>query len=728
LLHARGLAIFRGRAGKPDHGSGTVAQRWSAVPARGHLELSRLEVATSRLPKIDYGETVMTSMEASRETARAAPANHVWKRRIVFAASGLGILGLALLVRAVVGTNSAEAQLPNPFRTSKGSQPPAAQPSANASGAPQGRTQQASAELPRRERPQHDVMAVVNGQDIRRDALASACVDRFGTEVLEGLVNKWLIMHHCQNRGLTVTDEEIDAEINRMAARFKIGREQWLDMLQRERGINVEQYKRDILWPTLALRKVAANDLTVSDQELQKAYDARFGAAVKCRLIVVSDRQLADQLHRQTTANPDDFARLAMQHSVDVNSASIGGLIQPIRRHVGDPNIERAVFALQPNQISAVIPVAEQFAILKCEGHEPARQIPIENVREELKEQIKEEKLRAVASVKFEELQKSAVVQNVWNDPQLRAQMPGVVATINGQPIPYQQLAEECLMRYGEEVLDVEISHLLLQQSLSKANLTVTQQDLNEEISHAAKLAGVVDAQGQPDFTKWLQIATEEQGVSQEQYMRDSVWPSAALKKLTGGSIEVTKEDLQRGFEANYAKRVRCRAIVLGNMRQAQEVWAKARQNPSIDYFGSLAEEYSVEPTSKSLRGEVPPIRRHGGQPQLEDVAFALAPNELSGIVQLGDKFVILKCEGHTDPVDVNPQEVQQILSQDIYEKKLRMAMGQKFEEIRSKARIDNFLAGTSQSPDRVKPEAGEAKTRLDAAVRPTSGTPAAPR
>ena len=43
-------------------------------------------------------------------------------------------------------------------------------------------------------------MAVVNGQDIRRDALATACVERFGEEVLEGLVNKRLIMHHCRNR------------------------------------------------------------------------------------------------------------------------------------------------------------------------------------------------------------------------------------------------------------------------------------------------------------------------------------------------------------------------------------------------------------------------------------------------------------------------------------------------------------------------------------------------
>jgi parvulin-like peptidyl-prolyl isomerase len=662
----------------------------------------------------------MTRTEAGSDNVRTISKNSIWKRRLAFAASGLTVIALCVVLRYVTGTSSAEAQISNPFRTKETKQHPAAQQNGAAAG-----PQQASAQLPQRERPKHDVMAVVNGQDIRRAALASGCVDRYGEEVLEGLVNKRLILHHCKNRGIEVTDQEIEAEINRMATRFKIGREQWIDMLQRERGINAEQYKRDILWPTLALRKLAAEQLAVSDEQLQKAYDSQFGPAVKCRLIVVPDRQLAEQLHRQLTDRPEDFARLAMQNSVDVNSASIGGLIQPIRRHVGDPGIEREVFSLQPDKISSIIPVGEQFAILKCEGHVPARNVPIESVREELAEKIKEEKLREVASVTFDSLQKSATIQNVWNNPQLRAQMPGVVATINGQPIPYEELAEECLLRFGEEVLEIEISHVLLHQALTKANLTVTEQDLNAEIAHAATLAGVVDAQGRPDMSKWLQMATTEQDISKDQYMRDSVWPSAALKKLTGGTLQVTNDDLQKGFEANYSERVRCRAIVLGNMRRAQEVWAKARQNPSMDYFADLAEEYSIEPTSKSLRGEVPPIRRHGGQPQLEEAAFALAPNELSGIVQMADKFVILKCEGRTDPVDVNPQEVRDILYQDIFEKKLRAAMGERFESIRAEARIDNFLAGTSQAPERVRPAAKPGTPRVDTAVQPTAATPA---
>ncbi len=284
----------------------------------------------------------MSRKEARSKVVSKTPKQVNRKRQLVLVGSGLAVIGICVLLRMLMGSTSANAQIPNPFQKNKPQQQVPEQTAQQPVKTVGGKNDAAP-----RDQTKHDVMAVVNGQDIRRDALATACVERFGKDVLEGLVNKRLIMHHCRNRNIEVTDQDVDAEIDRMAKRFKIGREQWLQMLERERGINAEQYKRDIFWPTLALRKCAADQLTVSDAELTKAHEAQYGPAVKCRLIVVTDRKIAEQLHRQLTDRPDDFARLAMQNSVDVNSASIGGLIQPIRHHVGDPDIEREVFAMQ---------------------------------------------------------------------------------------------------------------------------------------------------------------------------------------------------------------------------------------------------------------------------------------------------------------------------------------------------------------------------------------------
>ncbi len=568
--------------------------------------------------------------------------------------------------------------------------------------------------LPRKEHPQHDVMALVNGEDISRTDLINACVRRFGEEVLESLVNKRLIMSHCEARGITITPEEISAEIDRMAKRFKLGREQWFEMLETERGIKPEEYARDIVWPTLALRELAADKVLPTQEELDKAYEREFGAMVKARLIAVNDLDLAHKLHAELIANPDNFARMAIEHSIDVNSASVGGIIQPIRRHVGAPAIEHEAFQLQVGQISKVIPAAGQYVILRCEKRVPARQINRAQFEEQIVEKIKDGKLRKVANKLFAKLQSAATTVNVYNDPQLRETMPGIVATINGDRITMKQLGQECLLRHGEEVLETEISQMLLEQTLQRAKLEVSEADLQAEVAHAAVLAGVIDEQGNADLKKWFAAITGEQGISQKEYLRDSVWPSAALKKLTAQEVQVTQEDLQKSFEANFGERVRCRAIVLPSMRRAQEVWDKARRNPSGLYFGDLAAEYSVEPTSKALRGEVPPLQRHGGQPQLEEAAFALQPGQLSGIVQVSDKFIVLRAEGRTKPMDIQLAVVQEDLRRDIYEKKMRIAMSEKFEAIREHSRIDNYLAGTSHTP------AGQAKVRNDSAVRQT--------
>ena len=627
--------------------------------------------------------------------AEAASRAAEWKHRFIWFGIAATVLGVAVLIRWTQGDVPVSAAPPQQAAVAKvdDSQP-----------------------LPRPGRPTHDVMALVNGKDISRKDLTDACVQRFGEDVLESIVNKRLITNHCANHNITVTQAEIDAEIDRMAKRFQIGREQWLQMLEKERGVTAQEYARDIVWPTLALRKLADKELQVSSEELQKAYEQEFGPMVRARLIAVSNADKARQIHAQLTANPESFAKIAIEQSEDVNSASIGGMIQPIRRHVGDPAIEAEAFRLQPGQVSSIIQAAQQFIILKCEEQVAAQPMPMAQVQERLVERIKEEKLRDAATGIFEKVQKTATVQNVFNNPELSKTMPGVVATVNGDKITMQELGNECLLRHGEEVLEGEISRTLLEQELKATGISVTQEDLNAEMAHAAELAGVVDAQGNPDLAKWIEVAVAEQGITKDRYLRDSVWPSAALKKLSAKDVKVTEEDVAKGFEANYGERVRCRAIVLGNLRRAQEVWNKARLNQSVEYFGDLAAEYSVEPTSKALRGEVPPLGRHGGQKLLEDAAFKLQPNELSEIVQMGDKFIILRCEGRTERMDIDLKDVRQILERDIFEKKLRMVMGEKFEEINSRARVDNYLAGSTHEPAPARPGA----VREDTAVRPT--------
>jgi hypothetical protein len=94
----------------------------------------------------------------------------------------------------------------------------------------------------------------------------------------------------------------------------------------------------------------------------------------------------------------------------------------------------------------------------------------------------------------------------------------------------------------------------------------------------------------------------------------------------------------------------------------------------------------------------VPPLRRHSGQPLVEKEAFRLKAGELSGIIAVGEQYVILRCLGRTEPVVTDIEVVRDELYKDLHEKKLRLAMAREFDRLKESAQIDNFLAGTSQA------------------------------
>ncbi len=547
------------------------------------------------------------------------------------------------------------------------------------------------------------VVAVVNRQTITREQLGKECIRRFGKKVLESEVNKHLILQACHAKGIKITNGDINDEIQRMAQKFSLPVDRWLEMLRQERDITVNEYKRDIVWPTLALRKLAAGKTEVTDTEIKKAYTSQYGPAVQVRLIVSRSKTKAQKLHQAATRSPDQFDRLAKDQSEDENSAATRGLIPPIRRYAGDSRVEAAAFALKPGQVSPIVETAGQFLIMKCERHIPAQELSREQKTmavAQIKDKLTEKKLRNAASGMFAQLQAKATIVNVLNDKETARQHPGVAAIVNGREISLEHLAEQCILRQGEVVLDGEINRAVLSQALKRRSQTVEKKDLQDEIRLAAMTYGSVTSEGTADVDSWLKKVTTEGDVTVDTYVRDAVWPSAALKKLAGGAVKISEEDIKKGFAANYGERVEVLAIVLSSQRTAHEVFDLARKNPSEKFFGELAHQYSSEPVSRSNYGQVPPIRKFGGQPMVEEEAFQLKPGEISGVLAVGDKFIILRCLGRTKPVVENLETVKSELVKDIREKKMRIAMSREFDRLKEKSQIDNFLAKTTSTGD----------------------------
>jgi len=553
-----------------------------------------------------------------------------------------------------------------------------------------------------------DVVAEVNGERITRTSLAAESLQLHGEAELHELIYHTLIRLESERLNITVTNEEINAEIFRMAQTFSLTTEQLLQTLEQERGISSEQYRQDIS-RRLALGKIAERladeaRLNPTPEELRAAFDAQFGPAVRARQIVLASRAEAEAVHADLRQHPETFSAIARNRSIDTVTQPFGGMLYPIRRHTMHPNVENMLFSMQPGHISPIIdhfPFPDHFAIFKCVEHLQPVDVDVDAVKRQLFFQIRDAKLPQVASEVFNELRERAQVKIIFGNPALHAQYPGVAAILNGQPISIRELAEICIQKHGENVLSDMIHRLIIEQAARREGIIISEQDIDNEIRELAYKHLPLQMNGEPNVELWLRRATEGTGLSLPMYRKNVIVPLVSLKRLTHPLVQVTEEDIQRSFEANFGKRVRCLAIFFRahDTRRAQEVWQMANRHRTEENFGDLAERWSFDPDSRMGRGVIPPIARHTGQPILEREAFSLQPGELSQIIQVDDHLVILFCVGFVDPVPVRIEDVREYLVADIFEKKQQVIINRLFERLYEQAVLTNHLTGEWQNP-----------------------------
>jgi len=539
------------------------------------------------------------------------------------------------------------------------------------------------------------IVALVNGQKIVLQDLANLCVLRHGEEVLENMVNRYLILQACQERKIEIKQKDVDDEIARIASKFNLSVQMYLKLLESERDIRPEYYASDIVWPMLALRELSKDMLKVSPQDIDRAFQSEFGPKVQVRMIATKDSAKLQQVHQQAAANPELFKTLAREHSEDPASASVEGLLPPIRMNTGEDELERIAFALQPGQVSEIFKVGDLNVTLQCVRHMPPANPPAAQLAEiqgRIKSELEEQKLRESAETIYTELRNRSQIVTVLGQSQLQQQYPGIAAVINGQSVTMEILEKECVKRFGNKILEGEINRKLVEDALTKSGQGVTQAEVDQEIRNTALFYGYINADGTPDVQRWVADVLSDKGKTIEMYVRDAVWPTVALKKLCADQVQITEEDVRMAFEANFGQRAEILAIVMSNQRTAQEVWEMARGRNTAQFFGELANQYSVEPSSRANFGKVPPLRKHGGQASLEKAAFGLKPGEMSGIIEVGGQYVILRSQGFTDPVVQDINAVKEDLVKEIREKKLAKQMDTMMAKLSADAQITNIL------------------------------------
>jgi foldase protein PrsA len=154
--------------------------------------------------------------------------------------------------------------------------------------------------------------------------------------------------------------------------------------------------------------------IAVSDDEVAKYYGDNkqsffMPGAAKLRILVVDTQAEAEHLHKQI-AGGADFAALVRDHSKGP-AKEAGGDLGWVDVRMLPPALGQAVTAIPKAGLAPVVAGGDKFYVLRVEGRQGERQVPLAEVKDQLKPALLMERKRAKFSEMLAELRKNAKIE-----------------------------------------------------------------------------------------------------------------------------------------------------------------------------------------------------------------------------------------------------------------------------------------------------------------------------
>jgi parvulin-like peptidyl-prolyl isomerase len=307
-------------------------------------------------------------------------------------------------------------------------------------------------EMLRNAGPPNQVLATIYGNvEITRGELAEYLMVRYGADALELLLNRKIIDKACQAKGITVSDQEVEAAFQEDLARLKVDEKHFIDEFLVPNGKSPFEYREDNLRPKLMMTKLAREQTKVTEEDLHQAFDATYGERVKGRLIMwKSEEKRIALAHYNELKKEAEFDKAARQQFNPGLAAQAGHIPAFARHTTGIDKLEEEAFKLQPGEISALIELPEGCAIFRCDERLPPQgNAKFEEKRAELTPLVIERKTLASIPVVFNELRTKANPRSLLkseNKPEdLEASVqrdlePPTAPAASGQPVPPRQM------------------------------------------------------------------------------------------------------------------------------------------------------------------------------------------------------------------------------------------------------------------------------------------------
>ena len=114
-----------------------------------------------------------------------------------------------------------------------------------------------------------EVVASVNGEEITKDDLYDAMFANGGREILDRLISNRLILQEAEALEISVSEEDIDAEIGKVIQENFYGAEDYFYQALEQYGLTEETLRND-LEIELLLRKIVRNQIEITDKDVRE--------------------------------------------------------------------------------------------------------------------------------------------------------------------------------------------------------------------------------------------------------------------------------------------------------------------------------------------------------------------------------------------------------------------------------------------------------------------------
>lgn len=259
------------------------------------------------------------------------------------------------------------------------------------------------------------------------------------------------------------------------------------------------------------------------------------------------------------------------------------------------------------------------------------------------------------------------------------------VAEVGDETITKDELYDEMAASSGEAALDTMITEKVVNAEAEKAEVEITQKEIDEEKATLEESYGGAEA---------LESAVSQSGLEMED-LEKQIETTLKVEKLMEADISVSDEEIETYYDENKDElgepaQVEASHILTEDKETAEEVKAKLDNG---DDFAELAEEYSTDTASAENGGELGFFGTGEMAEAFEEAAFDMKKGEISDPVETEYGFHIIHVTDKKEAEEPTLEDSRAEIEETLKDEKLDANYTTWLEETKEKYDIKNSLA-----------------------------------